>query len=182
MGSTRQYIVPTIPIIQKLKYNLINIISRNNIMATTTEMSKEEINAFRKAFDHFDKNNDGTINIKELGDVMKSMGKDPSKEELQDMINNVDLDGNTVLDFKEFLAMMGNSVSDSDDSAELKHVFAIFDKKGDGYICKSELSTAMKKLNENFTDHEIEMLITEADLDLDERVNFKEFKTIMAKM
>ena len=52
-------------------------------MATTTEMSKEEINAFRKAFDHFDKNNDGTINIKELGDVMKSMGKDPSKEELQ---------------------------------------------------------------------------------------------------
>ena len=47
---------------------------------------------------------------------------------------------------------------------------------------RSELSTAMKKLNENFTDHEIEMLITEADLDLDERVNFKEFKTIMAKM
>ena len=26
------------------------------------------------------------------------------------MINNVDLDGNTVLDFKEFLAMMENSV------------------------------------------------------------------------
>ena len=47
---------------------------------------------------------------------------------------------------------------------------------------RSELSTAMKKLNENFTDHEIEMLIAEADLDLDERVNFKEFKTIMAKM
>ena len=47
---------------------------------------------------------------------------------------------------------------------------------------RSELSTAMKKLNENFTDNEIEMLITEADLDLDERVNFKEFKTIMAKM
>ena len=81
------------------------------------------------------------------------------------MINNVDLDGNTVLDFKEFLAMMENSVvnifknkllliqfeifggslkyflnkslqSDVDDSAELKHVFAIFDKNGDGYICK----------------------------------------------
>ena len=49
----------------------------------TSEMSKEEMNAYRKAFDHFDKNNDGTINIKELGDVMKSMGKDPSKEELQ---------------------------------------------------------------------------------------------------
>ena len=32
------------------------------------------------------------------------------KISLPDMINNVDLDGNTVLDFKEFLAMMENSV------------------------------------------------------------------------
>ena len=47
---------------------------------------------------------------------------------------------------------------------------------------RSELTSAMKKLNENFTDHEIQMLITDADLDLDEKVNFKEFKTIMAKM
>merc|ERR1711894_374026 len=175
--GTHQYMGNLVPI-QKLKYLKKN--SKKNM--ATSEMSKEEVNAYRKAFDHFDKNNDGTINIKELEDVMKSMGKDPSKEELQDMINNVDLDGNTVLDFNGFLAMMGNSVSDVDDSAELKHVFAIFDKNGDGYICKSELTSAMKKLNENFTDHEIQMLITDADLDLDEKVNFKEFKTIMTKM
>ena len=65
--------------IQKLKYLKKN--SKNKM--ATSEMSKEEVNAYRKAFDHFDKNNDGTINIKELEDVMKSMGKDPSKEELQ---------------------------------------------------------------------------------------------------
>ena len=49
----------------------------------TSELSSEEKKAYRKAFDHFDKNNDGTININELGDVMKNLGKNPSKEELK---------------------------------------------------------------------------------------------------
>ena len=49
----------------------------------TSELSSEEKKAYRKAFDHFDKNNDGTININELGDVMKNLGKNPSKEELR---------------------------------------------------------------------------------------------------
>ena len=40
----------------------------------------------------------------------------------------------------------------------------------------------MRKLNESFTDREIEMLIEEADLDDDGEVNFKEFKIIMNKM
>ena len=45
-------------------------------------LSDEELQAYKKAFDHFDKNKDGTINITELGEVMKSLGKDPSQEEL----------------------------------------------------------------------------------------------------
>lgn len=42
----------------------------------------------------FDKDGDGTITTKELGTVMKSLGQNPSEEELQDMINEVDVDGN----------------------------------------------------------------------------------------
>ena len=44
---------------------------------------KDLLSAYRKAFDHFDKNQDGTINIEELGDVMRSMGKDPTEVELK---------------------------------------------------------------------------------------------------
>ncbi len=93
------------------------------------EMSKAEIKEYKKAFDMFDRNKDGTINRDELRAIMKELGKDPSEEELKgktaitdidecsalsltnwhwiaDMINNVDLDGNETLDFKEFLEMM----------------------------------------------------------------------------
>jgi Ca2+-binding EF-hand superfamily protein len=42
---------------------------------------------------------DGTITTKELGTVMRSLGQNPTEAELQDMVNEVDADGNGTIDF-----------------------------------------------------------------------------------
>ena len=49
---------------------------------------------FKEAFSLFDKDGDGTITTKELGTVMRSLGQNPTEGELQDMVNEVDADGN----------------------------------------------------------------------------------------
>jgi len=41
----------------------------------------------------FDKDHSGYINSKELGMVMRSLGQNPTEQELMDMINEVDEDG-----------------------------------------------------------------------------------------
>ena len=44
----------------------------------------------RDTFVIFDKDGDGTIDSKELSTVLKSMGYNPTKEEIQDMVDEVD--------------------------------------------------------------------------------------------
>lgn len=51
------------------------------------------LSEFKEAFSLFDKDGDGTITTKELGTVMRSLGQNPTEAELQDMINEVDADG-----------------------------------------------------------------------------------------
>lgn len=40
----------------------------------------------------FDKSGDGVVSTKELGEVMKVLGQNPTEPELQNIINDVDVD------------------------------------------------------------------------------------------
>lgn len=46
-----------------------------------------------EAFQHYDKNKSGFITAKDLGNLMKSLGENPTENELQRIINTVDVDG-----------------------------------------------------------------------------------------
>ena len=42
--------------------------------------------------------------------MMRSLGQNPTEAELQDMINEVDADGNGTIDFPEFLSLMAKKM------------------------------------------------------------------------
>ena len=54
---------------------------------------------------------------------MRSLGQNPTEAELQDMINEVDADGNGTIDFPEFLTMMARKMKDTDSEEEIREAF-----------------------------------------------------------
>eukprot|EP00798_Chlamydomonas_sp_ICE-L_P031457 gene31457-6640_t len=121
----------------------------------------------------------GTITTKELGTVMRSLGQNPTEAELQDMINEVDADGNGTIDFPEFLCLMARKMKETDQEEELREAFKVFDKDGNGFISASELRHVMTNLGERLTDEEVDEMIREADVDGDGQVNYEEFVNMM---
>ena len=142
-------------------------------------LSEERITEFKAAFELFDKDRDGAINNKELGTVMRNLGQNPSEEELKQMIKEIDLDGNGVIDFNEFLYLMVKKMNGNDTEEELLEAFKVFDRDGDGYVTSHELRSVMTSLCEGTTQEEVEEMIKEADIDGDGQVDYQEFVKMM---
>ncbi|OAP57329.1 hypothetical protein AYL99_08067 [Fonsecaea erecta] len=147
---------------------------------THKHLSDEEIQAYKDVFALFDKDSSGTITAQELGEIMKSLGQNPSDSELQDMINEVDVDRSGSIDFDEFLQMMSTTVKAQDFAHETRAAFNVFDKDGSGTISADELRQVMKSLGENLTDNEIDEMIREADKDNNGTIDYEEFVQLLS--
>uniref|UniRef100_A0A1I8B2X1 EF-hand domain-containing protein n=1 Tax=Meloidogyne hapla TaxID=6305 RepID=A0A1I8B2X1_MELHA len=100
------------------------------------EFTVEELQEFAQAFKMFDKDGNGTMSIKELGVAMRTLGLNPTEDELLNMVNEYDVDGNGI-DFSEFCKMMKEMNKETDQEL-IRLAFRVFDKDGNGYITAQE--------------------------------------------
>ena len=143
------------------------------------QLTEEEIENFREAFKIFDKNDDGSITIQELGVVMKSLGQNPTEDEMKEMIKDIDADGDGEIDFPEFLTVLARKMKETDPEEELMQAFKALDKDSDGLIPVPEIRTLMRKLDDTLTLEEIDEMLKHSDVDRDNYINFAEFVRMM---
>uniref|UniRef100_A0A8V1AEK1 Troponin C, slow skeletal and cardiac muscles n=1 Tax=Gallus gallus TaxID=9031 RepID=A0A8V1AEK1_CHICK len=144
--------------------------------AAVEQLTEEQKNEFKAAFDIFVLGaEDGCISTKELGKVMRMLGQNPTPEELQEMIDEVDEDGSGTVDFDEFLVMMVRCMKDDSKGKteeELSDLFRMFDKNADGYIDLEELKIMLQATGETITEDDIEELMKDGDKNNDGRIDY----------
>lgn len=75
------------------------------MMALKKAQDAEEAE-LHKMFHVFDRNRDGFITAEELQHAMQKMGEEVKSEEVEEMIRQVDTDGDGVVSYPEFKVMM----------------------------------------------------------------------------
>ncbi|XP_068438016.1 uncharacterized protein cetn4 [Clinocottus analis] len=145
------------------------------------ELTEEQRQEIKEAFDLFDTDGNGTIDVKELKVAMRALGFEPKKEEIRKMIVDFDKEVSGTIGFIDFLSMMTSKMSEKDSTEEIMKAFRLFDDDGTGKISFKNLKRVAKELGENLTDDELKEMIDEADRDGDGEVNEQEFLRIMKK-
>ncbi|MCL4134306.1 UNVERIFIED_CONTAM: hypothetical protein GTU68_025819 [Idotea baltica] len=145
------------------------------------EISEEQKNDIKEAFDLFDPNGTGYIENKELKVTMRALGFEPKKEEIKKILSEVDSHGSGRIKYEDFLHLMTDKMADKDVKEEILKAFKLFDDDSTGKISFKNLKRVAETLGENLTDEELQEMIDEADRDGDGEINQEEFFRIMKK-
>ncbi|XP_066450659.1 dynein regulatory complex protein 8 [Eleutherodactylus coqui] len=137
-----------------------------------------------EAFEVFDHENNKTVDVREIGTIIRSLGCCPTEGELHDMLAEVEEEEPTgYIRFEKFLPMMTKVLLERRyrpiPEDVLLRAFEVLDEKNKGFLTKDELLKYMTEEGEPFTQEEIEEMIS-ASVHPDKNiVPYKEYIAMM---
>lgn len=144
-------------------------------------LSKEQRTDLKEAFDLFDKEGTGKINVKELKVAIRALGFEPKKDEMRKMINEVDKDGTGKLSFDDFVFLMSWKMSEKDSREDIVKAFRLIDEEETGKINLQQLQRVATMIGDDISLEELQEMIDAADIDFNDEVTQGEFIKIIRK-
>ena len=147
----------------------------------TGQLNEENIAEIKEAFSLFDKNSDGVLTAEELVHAMRALGQNPTTAELQEIVNQVDANGNGTIEFQEFLSLMVRKMGSEcnrEEEDDFMKFFKSFDQYGDGLISTAELRYVLLQVK-SIDEGEVEEMISSADIDGNGHINYEQFMRII---
>lgn len=131
-------------------------------------LSQSQKNDIKKAFDYFDQGGAGKIKKKELKVIMRALGFDPTKEEVDKLVVNNQV-GDDDIDFQEFMDIMLTKIDEKLSVDDIRYAFSKIarirhkDNEADyKNIYPEDIEKMADILEEKLTKEEIEEMLTEA--------------------
>ena len=148
-----------------------------------TGLEQDEIKVLKICFNLFDTKKQDFLGADDLDDILRAMGFRPSKEELKEILEEIDEDGSGEIEFGEFCQLCAKFLVEEPDEetmkAELKEAFRVYDKEGQGYITTGQLREIIGELDPRLTEEDLDGIIEEIDEDGSGTMDFDEFCQMM---
>ncbi|OCF58472.1 myosin regulatory light chain cdc4 [Kwoniella mangroviensis CBS 10435] len=112
-----------------------------------------------EAFALFDKKGTGQVPKESLGELLRSLGQNPTQAEVQGLERG--LQGGGTFGYEEFLNVLNrpDGWKPAGTADEFIKGFQVFDKSGNGFIGAGELRYVLTQLGEKMSDEEVDELL-----------------------
>uniref|UniRef100_A0A493TCP9 Centrin 3 n=3 Tax=Anas platyrhynchos TaxID=8839 RepID=A0A493TCP9_ANAPP len=143
------------------------------------ELTEEQKQEIKDAFELFDTDKDRAINYHELKVAMRALGFDVKKADVLKILKDYDREATGKITFEDFNEVVTDWILDRDPHEEILKAFKLFDDDDSGKISLRNLRRVARELGENMSDEELRAMIEEFDKDGDGEINQEEFIAIM---
>lgn len=143
------------------------------------EISEEQKQEIKEAFELFDTDKDKFIDYHELKVAMRALGFEVKKADVLKILRENDREETGKISFDDYNDVMTDLILERDPEEELAKAFKLFDDDDSGKISLRNLRRVARELGENMTDDELRAMIDEFDTDGDGEINLEDFIAIM---
>ncbi|TFK70054.1 Ca2+-binding EF-hand protein [Pluteus cervinus] len=148
---------------------------------TRREITEEQKQEIKEAFELFDADKDGFIDYHELKVAMRALGFDLKKAEIMKLLREHDQNRPGLMEFEDFARILSEQILARDPTEEIRRAFQLFDDDRTGKISLRNLRRVAKEIDDRLTDSELQAMIEEFDLDGDGEISEAEFFAIMTE-
>eukprot|EP01054_Gregarina_sp_Poly1_P006692 Gregarina_sp_Poly_1__6691@NODE_35_length_18769_cov_73_980644_g30_i0_p17_GENE_NODE_35_length_18769_cov_73_980644_g30_i0NODE_35_length_18769_cov_73_980644_g30_i0_p17_ORF_typecomplete_len143_score20_43EFhand_7/PF13499_6/7_3e09EFhand_7/PF13499_6/3_1e19EFhand_8/PF13833_6/0_0021EFhand_8/PF13833_6/15EFhand_8/PF13833_6/0_55EFhand_8/PF13833_6/3e17EFhand_11/PF08976_11/0_007EFhand_11/PF08976_11/8_6e17EFhand_6/PF13405_6/1_3e06EFhand_6/PF13405_6/83EFhand_6/PF13405_6/2_4e05EFhand_6/PF13405_6/0_0056EFhand_1/PF len=138
--------------------------------------SHSQIATVKEVFALFDRDGDGYIPSKDIANVIRATGTNPTEKELEQMLAGKE---GANFSYKDFEVLVLPRLAGKDVVSELTQAFKPFDRQNTGHISSAELRSVMTSLGERLTKEEIDKMISEVDPNNSGKISYDEFIRVL---
>lgn len=144
------------------------------------ELTKEQKQEIREAFELFDTDKDKAIDYHEFKVSLRALGFEVKKADILKVFKDYDRESTGKISLKDYNEVVTDMMLERDPREEILKAFRLFDEDDSGKISLRNLRQVAREIGDNMTDEELRAMIDEFDLDRDGEINEEEFLAIMA--
>lgn len=164
------------------KYNpaFLGIAAKPGIKMAST-LTDREMDELRDNFGLYDTVGDGKVESLNIGQVLRSVGLNPTQAEVDKVLKEIDPSGNKRISFEEFVPVVMSFRSRKHKYGQDVFIdsLRVFDTDNSGTISSGELRHVLTGLGEKLRDEDVDIL-TQGFEDNQGQVNYEEFvKSVM---